>query len=74
VDMAPRSKGRSSIPDKPVSDKTTTFDNHDGRQNHQEELMFAPCKGLFIQHQGIFLVAGLFINTKSYLAVLLISN
>ena len=37
VDMAPRSTGRSSIPDKPVSDKTMAFEHHDGHQNHQEE-------------------------------------
>ena len=37
VDMAPRSTGRSSLPDKPVSDKTTAIEHHDGHKNHQEE-------------------------------------
>ena len=36
VDMAPRSTGRTSKPDKPVIDKTMAFEHRDG-QHHQEE-------------------------------------
>jgi hypothetical protein len=40
MDMAPRSTGRSGIPKKPVSDRTTAFEQND-EQNHNEGL-FTP--------------------------------
>ena len=37
-DMATRSTGRSSKPDKPVNDKTTAFEHRDGQHHREEEI------------------------------------